>query len=178
MGWLVQDGLTPVAGCWLATSRGNGDNWPVCLLSSSKASTGLFTWSPQGYKRASRSLGSQPSQGHIHHILLAKASHKVSPGSIGREVDSTSWQEELQSCVKGVDTRKSKGLLVVVTSYYRIFLRCREQGCPILGYQHQQGPRPHSLLPSTNLLGGRACRDSIASHNSLSLGQVGLCFPS
>lgn len=176
MGWLVQDGLTPVAGYGLATGRGNGDNWPVCLLSSSKASTGLFAWSPQGYKRASRSLGSQPSQGHIRHILLATASHKVSPGSIGREVDS--WQGELQSCAKGVDTRKSKGLLVVVTSYYRTFLRGRERGCPILGYQHQQGARPHSLQPSTNLLGGRACRDSIASHSSFSLGQVGLCFPS
>lgn len=85
-----------------------------------RASTGLFVWASQGYKRASRSLGSQLSQCHTHHILLAKASHEVSPDSIGREVDSASWQEELQSCVKGVDTRKSKGLLVVVTSYYRI----------------------------------------------------------
>lgn len=38
---------------------------------------------------------------------------KVSPDSTGREVDSVSWQEKLQSCVRGVGTRKSKGLLVV-----------------------------------------------------------------
>lgn len=36
MGWLVQDGLTPMAGSWPAVGRGNGDSWAMCVSSSSK----------------------------------------------------------------------------------------------------------------------------------------------
>lgn len=40
-------------------------------------------------------------------ILPAKASYKANTGSKSREIDSTLWREEIQSCiVMGMDTRE------------------------------------------------------------------------
>lgn len=73
-----------------------------------------------GFRSEIRRLGSQC---HIFHSLLVKASHKVNSDSIGREGDFTSWQEELQSQVKGMDARESEGLWVVLESV--------TTGCPL-----------------------------------------------
>lgn len=84
---------------------------PLILL---EGSPGLFAWWSQ-VQESKRGLGSQMSQCHICHNILAKASHKVTPDSIGREIDSTSLQEGLWSHVKGMD-RRSKGLWVFLES--------------------------------------------------------------
>lgn len=90
MGWLVQEGLPNMYGGWLATGL-DGHNLVMCLSSSWKVAQVCS----HGGQESKRSLGSQMSQCHICHIILVKASHKVSPDSRGTEINSTSWQEEL-----------------------------------------------------------------------------------
>lgn len=115
VGWRLVDSRWPhhIVDMWPATGWANVSAWATWFLILQKASRGLFTWWLDRFPKeveiyiASWNLGSELALFHFYHILLAKAIHPVSPDSRGREIDSTSWWEEIWSHIaKSVDTRR------------------------------------------------------------------------